>query len=229
MAAISNHVLLELAYQTAQMLNARQADLHAVQWNNGESNTDMEFSMLACAACTEAWELMQQDHAALRRIVLRTRAPDIQCTFHTQPPLVKKIELKSSKNATMPGSTIRKLDINQPLIYCLRPKPPHTQFRFRCCQYHTAMGEGSHDLFQDRTPRPCVSFHHMPDRPAPYVEKDKHDWITYYAQCALRRIQTACSYSWQDDLVRKIQSWSIQHFIRNTSLAEFSHIKGLQS
>ena len=41
----------------------------------------------------------------------------------------------------MPGSTIKKLDINQALIYCLRPSPPSEEYIVRCSQYHNAMGE----------------------------------------------------------------------------------------
>jgi len=51
----------------------------------------------------------------------------------------------------MPGSTIKKLDINQPLIYCLRPSSEEDKYIIKCSQYHTAMGDSKFDLFQDRT------------------------------------------------------------------------------
>ena len=79
--------------------------------------------------------------------------PDINCIFDGDIQVTHKIELKSSKTNVMPGSTIGKLDINQPLIFCNR-----TTYEVQCGQYHTAMGDSDIDLFQDRTPRPSLNF-----------------------------------------------------------------------
>ena len=50
----------------------------------------------------------------------------------------------------MIGSTIRKLDINQPLIYCLRPNNTEGIYKIRYSQYHSAMGESDLDTFQNQ-------------------------------------------------------------------------------
>ena len=138
----------------------------------------------------------------------------------------------------MPGSTIKKLDINQPLIYCLRPSGSGGEFQLKCSQYHHAMGESDFDLFQDRTPRPCINFEKMPpiNRPedddacidgvAVYEEKSKDDWIEHYAQCAVNRLErSCCQKSWQDPLVESIGNKLIAKFIASTSVEEFQKMK----
>ena len=57
--------------------------------------------------------------------------------------------------------TIKKLDINQPLIYCLRPTNETDSYKIKCSQYYSAMGDSDTALFQDRTPRPFISFDKM--------------------------------------------------------------------
>jgi hypothetical protein len=130
----------------------------------------------------------------------------------------------------MPGSTIRNLDINQPLIYVLRPPIASGQYRVRCSQYHNAMDEISNtDLFQDRTPRPYIHFEKMSEagNMDEIVIKEKGNWMQHLAQAAFHRIEptTKCRYSWQDDLTKCIKDSVLDYFIRNTSVDEFAKIK----
>ena len=140
-----------------------------------------------------------------------------------------KIELKSSKSKKMPGSTIKKMDINQTLIYCLRPSIASEPYIVRCSQYYNAMGESDTDLFQDRTPRPFINFEKMNEKNniAPFVIKDKHDWIDHYAKCALKRIEepTMCQKSWQDDMIKIIKKQILDDYVRNTTEEQFQKYK----
>ena len=125
----------------------------------------------------------------------------------------------------MCGSTIKKLNINQPLIYCLRPSIKSCLYKIRCSQYHNAMGESNTDLFQDRTPRPFINFKKMNeiDNILPFESKDKHCWIDHYAKCALNRTNgnNSCHNSWQDDMVKIMKKKIIEEYIRNTSTDQF--------
>ena len=213
-------LLLKVASSTAKLLNEKQQQLQQIKWTDGESNTDTEFSALACKCAEECWLTIKQTDENLQVIDMAALVPDINCIFSSnQQTLLKmKIELKSSKNVTMPGSTIGKLDINQPLIYCLRPKVPgEGQYEIRYGQYHTAMGESDFDLFQDRTPRPAVNFNklHLANANANivYTEKKKDDWIPHYGKCAINRINKdkKINSSWQDTLTKSILFEALQH------------------
>ena len=103
----------------------------------------------------------EKKYIEYRDITITCEIPDTTFTYPNGSTTKHKIELKSSKSKTMPGSTIKKLDINQPLIYCLRPSPLSEEYIVRCSQYHNAMGESDTELFQDRTPRPFISFEKM--------------------------------------------------------------------
>ena len=87
------------------------------------------------------------------------------------------------------------------------------------------MGEGKTDLFQDRTPRPFINFDKMNEinNTAPFVNRDKNDWIEHYAKCALKRIEetTICQESWQDKMIKKIKKSIIEDYVRNTSETQF--------
>jgi hypothetical protein len=206
---ITGQVMLELAHETAKRLLTKQSQLQLVKWSDGESNTDTEFSILACASAEEAWVTVKERHPALTLVTLQATKPDINCTFGLNGELYKdKIELKSSAATTMPGSTIGKLNINEPIIYCFRPKKPDEPFNIRCGQYFTAMGSSDTDLFQDRTPRPTLSFDKlsapMDHTEIKYVEKSKEAWITHYAKCAVNRLNTHVNSSWQDEFTKQI-------------------------
>jgi len=136
----SNEILLELAVETTHILIEKQEQLQQCKWTDGESNTDTDFSKLACKCAEEAWLCVKQRHP-VEHITMTASIPDINCTFSKNGKTIKvnKIELKSSKGLVMPGSTIGKLDINQPMIYCLRPKNADSPYELKCGQYHTAI------------------------------------------------------------------------------------------
>jgi hypothetical protein len=201
-------ILLEIASETTNKLNENQHKLHQCKWTDGESNTDTDFSELACKCAEEAWIAVKQQHPLLSMITMTAFIPDIICSFSKNGNSIKvlknKIELKSSKSYVMPGSTIGKLDINQPLIYCYRSKNESDPYKIRYGQYHTAMGETEIDLFQDRTPRPLLNFTKLIQSEVIYSDKHKDEWILHYGKCAVNRIKQPVSYSWQDTLTRYI-------------------------
>ena len=217
-------VCMPLTQRTAQILNTKQKELHEIQWTNGEANTDSEFSRLACISCEEAWNHIKRMETVYNDVSLTANPPDINISFYKDSNILAsgKIELKSGKTPSIPGSTILKLNINQPVIFCLRNES-NLPFEFRYSQYHNSVGETNSDMFQDRSPRYPVNFTKMTDINVPieYVHKEKGDWAEHYAKCALFRIAEKKSHSWQDDLVEKI----IKLFIKKTSIEEFSRLK----
>ena len=220
---MNKSVIYELAIGTTKLLLKNQYSLANITWRNGEANIDSGFSKLACYCCTKAWNTMKVKYPQFRGIGITCESPDISATF-TYPDGRKenhKMELKSSTKARMPGSTIRRLDVNQPLIFCLRPSTVKGVYKIRCSQYHRAMGESNMDLFQDRTPRPSLNFDKMADvDDAPAFEnRDKKSWVDHYAICAVNRIDVTqtCQPSWQDSLVNKI----IEEYVGRTSTAQF--------
>ena len=213
---ITNSIIQKLSFETTKKLNERQDELKSITWNDGESNLDTEYSELACDCFKMSWDEMKIKGPEYSEIEITCEIPDINITFK-YPGGIKskdKIELKSSKSKKMPGSTIKKLNINQMLIYCLRPSIASEPYIVKCSQYYNAMGESDTDLFQDRTPRPFINFKKMSeaDNIVPFVTKDKNDWIEHYAKCALKRIEetTMCQKSWQDDMIKimKKKIWS---------------------
>jgi len=199
-------ILLEIAKETTRILIEKQEELKACKWTDGESNTDTDFSQLACKCAEEAW-LIVREHYPLGTINMTANIPDINCTFSKNGIRIHvkdKIELKSSKSLVMPGSTIGKLDINQPLIYCHRTK--NGVYEIRYGQYHTAMGESDIDLFQDRTPRPKINFTKLfrYSQVEIYSDKKKDEWVSHYAKCAVNRMNQGLNDSWQDTLTKSI-------------------------
>ena len=212
----NNKILLEVAALTATLLNEKQEKLQQCKWSDGESNTDTDFSELACRCVEETWLQIKQKYPQLNDIGVVAAAPDINCTFSKNGKNIKipktKIELKSSKGNTMPGSTIGKLDINQPLIYCRRPKNTDEPYEVRYGQYHMAMGDSDVDLFQDRTPRPPINFTKLTTSNSEivYSEKKKDDWVSHYGKCAVNRLTQPSSASWQDALTKSILSEAVK-------------------
>ena len=233
------YVVYRLAKETTRILNTNQSKLRSIKWTDGESNLDSGFSQLACMTCEEAWEKIKDKFPEHSNLEITCSIPDINIIFVNSScdgkfkKIKSKIELKSSKMTKMPGSTIKKLDINQPMIYCLRPVDSEGMYHIRCTQYHRAMGESKYDLFQDRTPRPFINFEKMSDdeESHPFVMKDKGEWVRHFAQCAVDRIQNQgdCQKSWQDDLIMYVcnivRESIIQTFIKNTSVEEFASMK----
>lgn len=216
-----------LAIETTRILNNKQKELSEILWQKGEANLDIGFSKLACISCLEAWQIIKL-RENLNNVNLECDCPDINLTFidHYNRKRISKIELKSSKqkNKKIPGSTIRDLNINQPLIYCLRPKNPKDIYQVRCSQYHHAMGKSDIELFQDRSPRPYINFDKMAEI-KPYKTLEKNDWIKHYSKCALNRLEKNINKSWQDNLVQNIKDMTILNFIKTTSIEEFIKLK----
>jgi len=211
-------LLLEIAAETVNKLTEKQEQLKQCKWTDGESNTDTDFSELACKCAEEAWIHVKQHYPILVMITINASIPDINCTFSKNGITIKvpknKIELKSSKNYVMPGSTIGKLDINQPLIFCYRPKNPDKPYEIRYGQYHIAMGESDIDLFQDRTPRPQLNFTKLfpsYQTEIKFSNKKKDAWISHYGKCAVNRLNHSVSHSWQDSLTKSILYEALQN------------------
>ena len=224
---ISKSIIYQLGIETAKILNEKQEELQDINWTNGESNLDTEYSNLACMCCETAWDTIKAKYPVYDKIYISCKIPDINLIF-TYPDgttLKDKIELKSSKSKKMPGSTIKNLDINQSLIYCLRPTLSNDKYKIRCSQYYSAMGESDFDLFQDRTPRPIINFENMNeiDNVIPFQTKDKNGWVEHYANCGLKRIEETaiCQKSWQDDMIKIMKQKIISEYIRNTSEEQF--------
>lgn len=219
-------VYMPLTQRTAQILQKKQIELAKIKWTDGESNTDSEFSRLACDSCEEAWNDIKEGYPDFKDLPLEFQIPDINIILSKdgKPLAVGKIELKSSKgNGIIPGSTIGKLDINQPVIFCLRDESAGT-FEFRYSQYHNCIGESNTDTFQDRKPRPHVNFQKMTDINSNhvYIYKEKGNWVEHYAKCALLRTKEHKRYkSWQDTLTARI----IELFIKETSIEDFAKRK----
>lgn len=213
---IDGKLLLEITSETTSILSEKQEQLRQCKWTDGESNTDTDFSNLACKCAEDAWHIIKSksQYAHLNGIEMTASIPDIICTFSKNGTPIKisknKIELKSSKSHIMPGSTIGKLNINQPLIYCLRPENSDNLYKIRYGQYHNAIGESDTDLFQDRSPRPKLNFTKLSSQPVIiYCEKKKDDWIIHYAKCAVNRLKTTTK-SWQDRLIRLILYYALE-------------------
>ena len=215
---MGNIILLDIAAETSRLLSDKQDLLQLCKWTDGESNTDTDFSELACKCAEEAWQNIKHQYPLLNLITITASIPDIVLTYQKNGETIvgvkNKIELKSSKNHIMPGSTIGKLDINQPLIYCCRPKNNSGIYEIRYGQYHTAMGESDIDLFQDRTPRPQLNFTKLYEsckKDITYINKTKDTWIEHYAKCAVNRLNKNVSYSWQDTLTKNILNEALKN------------------
>ena len=51
----NNKILLEVAALTTALLNEKQELLRQCKWSDGESNTDTDFSELACRCVEQVW------------------------------------------------------------------------------------------------------------------------------------------------------------------------------
>jgi len=225
---ITSKILYKLALETANKISLEQNKLKNIKWTEGEANLDTEFSKLACECCVNSWNQLKSG-TNYQNIQIQCSIPDINIKFilPNNQVIYKKIELKSSTKNIIPGSTINNLDINQPLIFCLRPNDKNGIYQIRCSLYHHAMGTNDYETFQDRTPRPKINFNKMEplDNYQKYQKKSKSHWINHYAECALNRVNNNCNHSWQDDLVKQIQHKTINNYIKNTSLEDFMKMK----
>lgn len=234
-------IIYECGYECAKIMDKHKDRLSQVQWTDGESNLDTEFSNFACLSCYQAWQAIVSKYPHYAELTFACHPPDvnIRLTYPNGNVIKKKIELKSSLKNIMPGSTIKQLNINQPLIYCIRPctkkadsqaKPQNNLYRIRFAQYHATINTSKTDLFQDRTPRQKLNFEKMQnvtDAMRPYVHVDKNSWIDHYVECALNRIKinNSVCHSWQDDLVKNLKTNIINEYILNTSVEDFQMSK----
>jgi hypothetical protein len=235
MSTPMNLIWLALAQKTAQIIAENQEALGQAKWKDGESNTDSDFSKIACRCCMEAWDSVKGSFPDLSHLSLTANSPDVTITLWNGEEKLKKnkvvakgkIELKSGKGDSIPGSTILSLDVNQPVIYCKRDEE-NKVFNIRYGQYHMCMVETDLDRFQDRAPRSPVSYLKMTDVDIPvvYTEKEKGDWVRRYAVCAVNRMALRSSEkekksSWQDPMVNCI----IDEYLRRTSIEEITRRK----
>jgi len=224
---IPKSIIYELGIETAKILNEKQEELRNITWKNGEANLDTEYSKLACVCCEVAWYIIKKIYPKYDEVYITCNISDINITFTYSDGRTSedKIELKSSKDKTMPGSTISSLDINQPLIYCLRPSNASEPYNIKCSQYYSAIYGSDIDLFQDRTPRPRINFEKMNkiDNTLPFNFKEKDAWIEHYAKCGLKRIDksTKCQKSWQDNMIKMMKQIIIEEYINNTTKDQF--------
>ena len=221
-------VCMLLTRLTAEILLSKPEELRKIQWNVGEANTDKEFSILACRCCEQAWVSVKEVYPEYSGLTIVCKSPDVTATFRKDDKnLAKgKIELKSGKDKIIPGSAIRSLDVNQPVIYCLRNESG-TIFHIRYGQYHQFIRITETAACQDRSPRPHVNFDMLTDvnTPLSYVRKEKIDWIPHYAKAALNRAKSAEFTSWQDDMIRVAIQEVIKNFVKQTSVEEFARLK----
>jgi len=101
----------------------------------------------------------------------------------------------------------------------------NSKFVFRYGRYYLGINVIPEERFQDRTPRPHLSWKkYQPSTDDPILEQITNDqkWIKKYASAAINRVQTnkkSCKKSWQDDLVREIIKIAI---LENISLEELN-------
>jgi hypothetical protein len=199
-------LLPQLVQKTTQLLELAVDELLRIKWTDSEANTDSGYSRLACEKFQEAFHLSDCKNI----MIMEIKPPDIQITFsnieNANNHFKRKIELKSCKDSgVIPGSTISKLDFNTWVIFCRRSSN-NSKFEFRYGRYYLGINITPEDRFQDRTPRPHLSWNkYQPSTDDPILEKISNDqeWIKKYARAAVNRIR-ANKKSWQDDLVREI-------------------------
>lgn len=219
-------MIYELAIKTAKLLQQNTEQLNSMKWNEGEANLDFEFSLLSCNLCNVCWNDMKSEYQDV--IELICTPPDINITIRmkNKQQIKSKIELKSSLKHIMSGSCINNLDINQPIIFCLRNK----KIEIKCCQYYQAIEFSDTDLCFDRSPRPKLNWKLIPElQNCPeFQTKEKIDWIEHYSNCILNR-NKATPKSWQDTLHKIIINQSIKNYIQSTSVNDFINDKILYS
>ena len=118
---------------------------------------------------------------------------------------------KGKSSGIIPGSTIKGLDLNIWVIFCRR-SPDNSCFEFRYGRYYLGIPPGEIGLFQDRSPRPRITwknYQQASESPNTKLIKHDEDWIKAYAKAAIDRLfrevkDKKFKDSWQDDLVREI-------------------------
>jgi len=204
---IDNKLLPKLTKLLCEELNANKEALKGLVWHIHEANTDRDFSDLSKTLLEDIFK----KHNIKKGLTLEINTPDLNLIFSLEgnPPVKRKIELKSTKSpdGTLQGSTIRNLDVNIWTIFCRRDIPKD-EIEVRYGRYWRGMESSSHDLFQDRTPRPRLKFSKFQDQTEqPIMEKKtaRSSLGKRYAESAINRIlEGPKRHSWQDDLVKEI-------------------------
>lgn len=219
-------VCMVLTQLIAQMLKNNQEELSKIKWTDSEANTDKGFSELACVFCVRSWDSIKNNYPECSDLTIRCKPSDIKISFLKGPKEVAKgkIELKSGKTPDIPGSAILSLDVNQPVIYCLRNESGK-DFDIRYGQYHQFIQITDTATFQDRSPRPQVHFNMLTNTNSllEYSNQPKIDWIPHYAKAAIKRTESSKYNSWQDELTSRI----IKEFVKNTPIAELTRLHTL--
>ena len=237
--------MLTLAQNVTYRLNREQYNLRKIIWTNGESNLDTEYSKITCRIAEEEWKKICTEIPFFGNVVMEAKHPDVTCTFRIDSSddmicLPQKIELKSSMKSSIPGSTSRSLEVDIPIIYCLRPDPKRkvlsdlNSFQFVCGQYIDSMFESTqYDIFQDRSPRPRISVKSLQkvcrqeftEATFPF-----DDYILHLAKCSMRRIhilhRKQVKTSWQDNLVENILKLSLHMFSEKISIKITENTEG---
>ena len=79
---IDRILLPELTQKIAHKLQYSQEDLSNCKWSEGESNTDVDFSILAGEKTKEAFEeIIEKDNKFQNKIAIKVTHPDIKIIF----------------------------------------------------------------------------------------------------------------------------------------------------
>lgn len=191
--------------ETAFLLESNQKELSSLNWQTGESNTDMDFSKLAKKYCLKAFEKINDN----KKILLKIEVPDLNLNFKNiinGESVKRKIELKSSikGNGIIPGSMIKSLDINTWTIFCNRK---NNLFKFRYGRYFLGVNISTHETFQDRSPRYKLKFDQFQktsEKPKIKKQFKNEKFWELYADAAINRLLNPLQHSWQDDLIKSI-------------------------
>ena len=68
---IPNIIFYELAYETAFLLQKGQSKLKNNKWSDGEANTDIEYSELACNYCKKSWLQMRKKYDKYKKVIIK--------------------------------------------------------------------------------------------------------------------------------------------------------------
>lgn len=203
-----------LAQKTAQLLDHAADELAKIKWADSEANLDSGFSQLASQKCKDAFASLAFNK---NLVLLSVENPDLRLQFHLDGHLYQRdIELKSGKNrgkqdCSIPGSTFGGLDLNKWVIFCLKDNA-NQKCHIRYGRYYLGMNRGEYERFQDRTPRPHLTWSQYQEPNSPPImekvnnEEKENNWIKTFARAAVNRVlePEKTSHSWQDDLVEEI-------------------------
>ena len=109
-----------------------------------------------------------------------------------------------------------KIDPNIWTIFCKRD-PKKNTFEIRYGRYFNGMSFSRYEKFQERSPRPSLSFNKFQkfdEEPNIAKTKSISNFWERYAESAIERVLNPLNHSWQDDLVKAI----VKKVIKNPDL-----------